>query len=715
MDDALEKSSAVAAGQMFQAPDQGDEPQPLAAGGAEDAERRATIDWVRQQVADAIPIAGTPGAKYLGAHRRLRGPWPEALRWAPHYRPYPDALPRHCLLATATNRAGEIIGLQSTELDPLTGTKAEKVAKPRLSRGPVGEGSVFLGNRLAPAPTLVIGEGLETTLTRSLIAPCDAHACLGAVRFIEPAPHHTRVEILADSDKRDAARRLARQYAKDGRAAFVVTVPDSLGAKADLNDALRQLGAGAVQMAIEDAERFTNEMARRGLSDFDLEIGSDIEIARRIVERLEELYGPIIVAEGRVWRFDHTHWAALDDGHLARFVHRADGAQYLDANGNVGVVRLNKNRIASILDAAMKYRQEHNFFDEQPCGINCVSGFIQIEADGSPTLQPHARQWRQRHVVRGRWPVSREPEVFSISRLARYLRDSFAGDLDAADKINLLGEVAGCTALGWGTRVRSPKAIVTYSEEGATGKSTLLRLLRSLPNADAVASVPPGKFGDEKYAYRLIGRVLNAADELPDRAVRSDVFKRMITGEPVPARDVYRSAADFAPVALHVFSTNVLPSFSGGVDGGTVRRLLPIEFTHVVPDSERDPDLPERILSEEADLFLDFAVEGACRLVRNRDFTVPASSRELLQRWVLSADPVRAWAAARLEVTADENTIPVAALFSDFRIWAEGQGLKADFLPNVISFGKRLRSAAPGLEYHRSDGSAYRNARICGR
>ena len=116
---------------------------------------------------------------------------------------------------------------------------------------------------------------------------------------------------------------------------------------------------------------------------------------------------------------------------------------------------------------------------------------------------------------------------------------------------------------------------------------------------------------------------------------------------PLPATCIV-PPRDFVPVALHVFSTNVLPSFSGGVDGGTVRRLLPIEFTHVVPESERDPDLPERILSEEADLFLDFAVEGACRLVRNRDFTVPVSSRELLQRWVLSADPVRAWAAARL-------------------------------------------------------------------
>ncbi len=27
--------------------------------------------------------------------------------------------------------------------------------------------------------------------------------------------------------------------------------------------------------------------------------------------------------EGRVWRFDRTHWAALDDDHLVRFVHRA--------------------------------------------------------------------------------------------------------------------------------------------------------------------------------------------------------------------------------------------------------------------------------------------------------------------------------------------------------------------------------------------------------
>jgi phage/plasmid-associated DNA primase len=186
----------------------------------------------------------------------------------------------------------------------------------------------------------------------------------------------------------------------------------------------------------------------------------------------------------------------------------------------------------------------------------------------------------------------------------------------------------------------------------------------------------------------------------------------MITGEPVPARDVYRSATDFVPIALHVFSTNVLPSFSGGVDGGVVRRLLPIDFIHVVPENERDPDLPDHILRDEPDLLLHFAIEGACRLLRQRDFTVPASSGELLQRWMLSADSVRAWAAARLEITSYEHVIAVSALYHDFQAWAEIQGLKRDMLPSVISFGKRLRKAAPGLEYQRSDGSFCRNARL---
>ena len=300
---------------------------------------------------------------------------------------------------------------------------------------------------------------------------------LGQIRFIEPKPHHRRVEILADTDQRASARRLARDYAKRNFATYVVTVPDSLGPKADLNDALRQLGSTAVLMAIEDAERFTEEPSRYGASQFDLEIGSDIEIAKKVLEQLEELYGPIIVSDGRLWRFDKTHWAALDDDHLVRFVHRADGTRYTDSAGKTQVVKLNKSRVASIIDAAMRYRGQPDFFRDPPCGINCESGFIRIGDDGTAGVDA-ACQTMAPEACRARSLAFRSTIQRSLqsSRLAKYLRDAVAGDADAVEKVNLLGEIAGCTALGRGTRLRNPKAIVTFSEEGATGKSTFLKI-----------------------------------------------------------------------------------------------------------------------------------------------------------------------------------------------------------------------------------------------
>src|SRR4051794_23979788 len=586
-------------------------------GGGGDHAREEAVLWVRSQIDAAGPIDGTPAEHYLAEYRGLRGPWPASLRYAAAYRSRPDATPRPCLLAAVTDAEGAVVALQAVELDRRTGAKSARTDSPKRSRGPVSEGTVVLGDAGERPSVLVIGEGLETTLTRRLVGPCDAHACLGPLRFVEPRPHHRRVEILADNDQREQARILARRYAASGYAAYVVTVPDCLGAKADLNDLLRELDVNAVRMAVEDAERIEAASAARGSSEYRLELGSDIEIAQRVLERLDGLFGPVVVAEGQVWRFDRTHWVPIDDGQLARLVHKADGAVYLDADGKPRAVRLNRSRVASIADATLKYRQQPDFFAAAPPGINCASGFVRFAEDGTPELVPHARRWRQRHVVKGRYPAAATDAERASSLLAKYLRETFAGDADAETKRDLAAESLGAAAMGYGTRVRSPKAIVAYSEQGATGKSVYLELLRSLPNPEAVASVPPGKFGDEKYAFRLIGKVLNASDELPDRAVRADTFKRAITGEPLPARDVYQSAIDFRPVALHVFSTNVLPSFQGGVDGGVVRRLLPVAFNRVVPEAERDPDLAHKIVAQEADLLLECAVEGASRLLAN--------------------------------------------------------------------------------------------------
>jgi hypothetical protein len=227
--------------------------------------------------------------------------------------------------------------------------------------------------------------------------------CLGVVRFIEPKFHHKRVEILADTNARARCRQLAREHTKRGfglcRHCARLSWP-----KADLNDVLRELGSTAVLMAVEDAEHFTTAADAR-ISSFDLRIVSDVEIAHKIVERLEELYRPVIVCESRVWRFDQTHWAALDDDHLVRFVHRADGALYVNADGKPRVVRLNRSRVASILDAAIKYRHQPDYFKFPPRGINCESGAFSPNTSATPSCPSTTRLAMMRTPARRTTPM----------------------------------------------------------------------------------------------------------------------------------------------------------------------------------------------------------------------------------------------------------------------------------------------------------------------
>src|SRR5262245_44833457 len=99
--------------------------------------------------------------------------------------------------------------------------------------------------------------------------------------------------------------------------------------------------------------------------------------------------------------------------------------------------------------------------------------------------------------------------------------------------------------------MKQPKAIIVYSTCGDTGKSTLLKLSRKL--LEAACEVPIAKFRDDRFVVRLVGKMLNTSDELKARAMWSEIFKKVVTGELTSGRDVYRSAVTFRRSALHLF------------------------------------------------------------------------------------------------------------------------------------------------------------------
>jgi phage/plasmid-associated DNA primase len=445
-------------------------------------------------------------------------------------------------------------------------------------------------------------------------------------------------------------------------------------------------------------------------------IGSDVEIAERVACDFRRTFGEVVFADGDFWRYVGTHWQPFDTSTLRQAVHLYDGAIYKSPSDKPAAVKLSKGRVDSVLHEMGAKLARPDYFADAPPGINCSSGFITFEVTGEARLLPHDRDHRCRQVLPGQWEPSiagKEPPADSL--IGRLLGGVFKDDPDEAAKRTLLGEIAGAAALGYATKLRQPKAVVLKGEKAENGKSQILDLIRGLMPASAIASVTAAKIGDERFIVGLRSKLLNAADELSgSAAIASDAFKAVVTGEPVTGRDVYRSAITFRPSAQHVFATNTLPTFAGGMDRGVQRRLLVITFNRVIPVKERIEQIGIRIGEEEPDLLLAWAVAGATRLIPQRQFTVPESSALALRDWLFGADPVLAWTEARVRARdAPEGGYKSGYAHARFKEWALANGFRDNTIPAVNGFVQLLQANIPSaVVKHTSSGNWLRGIEI---
>lgn len=439
-----------------------------------------------------------------------------------------------------------------------------------------------------------------------------------------------------------------------------------------------------------------------------LTIGSEVEIAKKVIEDLHAEHGDVVFDEGRIWHFDGICWLPKCERDLRLCVQQYDGALYTPPASKTSVVRLNSSRIDSVLRELFVLLEQPGFFSDARAGMNCASGFITFETEGKPDLIPHSPDHRSRYCVRGKWPYLGPEEEAEASLLSLLLGGCFLGDHDAKGKIDLIAEVGAAAALGFATKLLQPRAVVFYGRSAENGKSQVLDLIRGMLPIEAVAAVPAHRFTDDKYLVQLAGKLLNASDELATaRAVGAETFKLVITGEPVTARDVYRPAQQFRCPAQHVFATNQLPDFKGGMDRGVRRRLRVLTFDRTIPEDERVPGIGRRICDEEPSLALDFFVQGAGRLIRQRKFSEPASSGIAEREWLIGSDPVSAWLEEEVIIDAAAEPYPVSEAHRQFIRWATEEGFANDALPPVNIFSQRVRAADPQVKNTRTGTGRY--------
>jgi P4 family phage/plasmid primase-like protien len=658
---------------------------------------RRKIDLILE--ASVSPV-GSPVIAYL-QRRGITGALPDCIRYRPGaWGPY------GAMVVLATDDTGEVLAVQQTYLTE-DGRKAEIDVQKRINAS-VPRWARRAAVRLPGRLPLVICEGVETALSVWRATGQQTWALLSVSNLASaPVDEHDTVIIARDGDALGTmadqqVHRAVSSIQERGVKVLVATPPQDQ----DFNDVLQKAGEAAVRKYIAEAIMMQSSAMKRPKT---LDLGSDVEIARRIREDLITASGDVVFAEGKFWQFAESYWEPISEHRLRRRIHDYDGANYPTASGGFRRVQISKSKGDSILHELSVLCADPDFFEVPATGINAANGLVSIGTDGTPQLIQHHPDHRLRHVLPGHW----RPDLSGIppedSLLGRYLRDCFKGDPDAEEKIALLAEICGCAALGYATRLRQPRAFLLYGPGAANGKSAFLDIVRGLLPDRATVSISPEKLSDERYLADLAGKLLNASDEISAAVIGSETFKATVTGERISARSLYRNRIEFRPAALHIFTSNQLPRFESGVDRGVRRRLMIIPFLRTIPVDQRVENIGQQIVEKEADQLLAWAMAGASRLVRNCDFSEPDACSHAQREWLVDADPVLAWIEACVTVQTGPGAprMKTRDLFLCFRKWAASEGFSEEELPVQNAFTRRLQTELPGVRYDRTKNSRF--------
>lgn len=474
----------------------------------------------------------------------------------------------------------------------------------------------------------------------------------------------------------------------------------------DANDILRKDGEEGLRLAVDNAS--SGDMDMPPDPDRPMILGSDDEVACRIIEDLKRRYGHVVYSDGELYVWSGTSWCALTSTELYRFFERYDGWPYgVKPNGTAKAWALNNRRRKDITELVNLKVTQPDFFDDEAVGINTVHGFIRFDPEtGEARCVPCDPEHRKRHDLDVKW--TREPwsGIPADSLLGALFSGCFQDDPEAQLKIDLLAEGLASAMLGITTQLAEPKALVLFGPTAANGKSTILKLFNTFLPEKTRSALTPAQLSDKFYRVGLAGKWLNASDELGSAAIESDTFKLAITGDQTTARQLHTQAVSFRPRAQHIYATNTLPPFKDGMDRGVLRRLLVIGFDRTIPIEERIPDLHKAIIQEEADLVLRWIIDGASRLIVQNGFTQLPSSDAHLRDWANISDLFAGFLADEDWVHVTENRDHVEktqTVYQSFRLWCRKMGYRDFDLPTQPLITRQVNAGKyPGIKAGRN-------------
>ncbi len=228
----------------------------------------AKVQDIKELVAKAQPITGTPAETYLRKERGIQGEPPDSLRYIPpntpfNYKGKKIPLKSGALLSIATDHGGEVKAIQITQItrDGKKAVRDDGIKLPKKTYG-VQKGSFVELQKGSPKDPIILAEGIETALSVKETGIKGTVLCsLGTSNIGNLDVKDRDVLIAADWDGnfevqswKTTEKAKANLETQGNTVSIILPVknPELTNQKLDFNDLLKQEGLESVIDRVSD-------------------------------------------------------------------------------------------------------------------------------------------------------------------------------------------------------------------------------------------------------------------------------------------------------------------------------------------------------------------------------------------------------------------------------------------------------------------------------
>lgn len=257
---------------------------------------------------------------------------------------------------------------------------------------------------------------------------------------------------------------------------------------------------------------------------------------------------------------------------------------------------------------------------------------------------------------------------------------------------------------------------------GANGKSVVFDVACQLFGSDRISKMDYADLtadGDEgmRGRFPIRNAIFNwSSDSDPKKFGRKNtgMFKRLVSGEPVPMRELGKNVLEANAIPYLIFNLNELP-FPDDASLGFIRRLQYVSFDVTIPKDRQDPELASKIIKYELSGVFNWVMRGAQELKKRRyRFPAAEGSKKQLLLSLLGSQPLLAWirayglrcdAGAKGEIS---NWFKASTLYDCLVTFCKDNGLEDDDIPSRQSFGRGMYAKCGFVRKRSSDGMSYK-------